>query len=237
MLRVRRFASLRGFRLPTLPPVASRCPAADSKIKGNGRRCELGPRRAQRPSLRTTSDAVCRWCASPVKVALLSCSWVRRVSGCRLREALPTSLALLVRATLRWLGVAALAFPAHPPRSTLIRCPTAPSLRGRPTSLKLLPGGRYASGPRGRAAQAVSEVASASCGASRPRRRVHASRGRSTVDYGRGSSRCCQWSSADTVTLVDDASTIDGFSLGFCLSCTPVPRGGLFRRSWASAPG
>jgi hypothetical protein len=57
------------------------------------------------------------------------------------------------------------------------------------------------------------------------------------MDYGHGSSRCCRWSSADTVTLVDDAWTIDRFSLGFCLSCTPVSRGGFFRRSWASAPG
>ena len=36
------------------------------------------------------------------------------------------------------LRVAALASPAHPPRSTLNRCPTAPSLRAHPTSLTLL---------------------------------------------------------------------------------------------------
>jgi hypothetical protein len=53
--------------------------------------------------------------------------------------------------------------PTHPCKPL----PSAPSLRGRPTSLPLLPGDRYASGPRG-AGRVVSEFTSASYLASRP---------------------------------------------------------------------
>ena len=66
--------------------------------------------------------------------ALVVCSWVGLVFGWW--SALPTSLALLVRATLRWL-VAALARPSHPP----LQASTGPLVAGAPTGLRV-PAGR-----------------------------------------------------------------------------------------------
>ena len=93
--------------------------------------------------------------------------WVGLVFGWWL--ALPTSLALLVRATLRWL-VAALAWPAHPPTQASIGPLVAPLLRdfkpagrersGRPRRRRSS-GDRYAPGPTARTGSPAPDTASA----------------------------------------------------------------------------
>ena len=105
-----------------------------------------------------------------MRSALLIHLWVGLVFGWWL--ALPTSLALLVRATLRWL-VAALARPTHPPLQpssgplvagapTGLRVPAGRTLRGRPRRRRSSVG-RYAPSPTARAPRVAPDAPPAPC--------------------------------------------------------------------------